>query len=88
MNIITLKVAGKSTVKSVAGSITKSIEEGKNVELLAVGASSVNQATKAIAMARSFIANKGNDLYCAPGFTSVTIEGEEKTAIRFVLKVV
>ena len=87
METITLKVAGRSTVKSVAGSITKSIEEGKQVELLSCGAGATNQATKAIAMARSFIANKGRDLYCAPGFTTIQIDGEDKTAIKFILKV-
>lgn len=86
MGVNKLKVAGKSSVKSVAGSIVKSFEDGKEVELYAIGASAVNQSVKAIAMARGFMSTKGYDLYVAPGFTTTEIDGEEKTAIRFVLK--
>lgn len=86
MAINKLKVAGKSPVKSVAGSIVKSFEDGKEVEVYAIGASSVNQAVKAMAMARGFMSAKGYDLYIAPGFSTAEIEGENKTAIRFVLK--
>jgi stage V sporulation protein S len=85
-NTITLKVAGNSSVRSVAGSITKCFEDGMNVEVTAIGAGAVNQATKSIAMARSFIATKGKDLYSAPGFCTLDIDGNEKTAIRFTLK--
>lgn len=81
-----LRVAGKSSVKAVAGSITKSFEEGKGVEVHAIGASAVNQSVKAIAMARGFLSTKGYDLYVAPGFATTTIDGEEKTSIKFVLK--
>jgi stage V sporulation protein S len=83
-----LKVAGKSSVKSVAGSIVKSFEDGNEVEIYAIGASSVNQSVKAIALARGFMSAKGYDLYVAPGFSNTTIDGEEKTTIRFVLKLI
>lgn len=83
-----LKVSSKSSVKSVAGSIVKSFEDGKDVHVTAIGASALNQATKACAMARGIMSTKGYDLYLAPGFFTTTIDGEEKTAIRFVLKLV
>lgn len=87
MNEINLiKVASSSSVKSVAGSITKSFDEGKGVEITVIGAGAVNQAVKAIAMARGFLSVKGRDLYVAPGFNTIQIDGEEKTAIKFVLK--
>lgn len=85
-NVNTIKVASSSSVKAVAGSITKSIEENKSVEVTAIGAGAVNQAVKAIAMARGFISVKGLDLYTAPAFSTTTIDGVEKTAMKFVLK--
>jgi stage V sporulation protein S len=85
-NVNTLRVAGNSSVKAVAGSITKSFEDKKEVEILAIGASAVNQAIKACAMARGFMSTKGYDLYLAPGFSTTQIDGEEKTTIRLVLK--
>lgn len=81
-----IRVSGKSPVKAVAGSITKSFEHNNEVEIHAVGASSINQGIKAIAMARGFLATKGYDLVCRPGFSTIMIGEEEKTAIRLVLK--
>ena len=83
-----IKVASSSSVKSVAGSIVKSYEDGAiKVEMTAIGAGAVNQAVKSIAMARGFLSAKGRDLYVAPGFDTVTIGGAPRTSIRFVLKV-
>lgn len=48
--------------------------------------SAVNQTVKAIAMARGFLSVKGRDLYCAPGFHTIQINGEDRTAMKFVLK--
>ena len=81
-----IRVSGKSPVKSVAGRITKTFEHNNEVEIEAVGASAINQGIKAIAMARGFLAIKGYDLVCRPGFYTITIGQEEKTAIRLVLK--
>lgn len=83
-----IRVAGNSSVKAVAGSITKSFDDKKEVEVYAIGASAVNQATKACAMARGFLATKGYDLVVAPGFSTTEIDGEEKTTIRLVLKLI
>jgi stage V sporulation protein S len=81
-NIVPIKVASKSNVKSVAGSITKTLEDGNIAEVTTIGAGSLNQATKAIAMARGFIANKGKDAVVRPGFGDTTIDGEERTVIK------
>jgi stage V sporulation protein S len=78
MAVNKLKVAGKSSVKSVAGSIVKSFEEGKEVEVNAIGASAVNQAVKAIAMARGFMSTKGYDLYVAPGSHLPQLKGKKR----------
>jgi len=85
-NVKTIKVASGSNVKSVAGSIAKSILGNESVEVKAIGAGAVNQATKALAMARGFISVQGMDLYVAPAFTNVAIGSESKTAIKFVVK--
>jgi stage V sporulation protein S len=56
------------------------------VEVQAVGAGAVNQAVKAIAITRGFVAPNGIDLIAIPAFTKVEIEGEERTAIRFLVQ--
>jgi stage V sporulation protein SpoVS len=78
-----LKVAGKSSVPSVAGSIVKSIEDGRDVELHAIGASAVNQTCKAIATARGILATKGIEALSRLGFSTTEINGEERTMIIF-----
>lgn len=52
----------------------------------AIGAGAVNQAVKAIAIARGYVAPSGIDLVCVPAFADVEIEGEERTAIKFLVK--
>lgn len=80
-----LRVAGNSNVKSVAGSITKCLEEGYDVELYTIGAGATNQCAKGIAMARGFVATKGRDLVTRIGFSPTIINGEEKTCMKFVV---
>lgn len=81
----TLKVAGKSDVNKTAGMIAHLIQEGKKVELQAVGAGAVSQAVKSIAVARGFVATTGINLSCVPAFTEVEIDGTTRTAIRLKL---
>lgn len=82
-DINVLKVAGKSNVSNVAGSIVKSIEDGKDVELHAIGASSVNQTCKAIASARGILATKGYEALVRIGFSETKIDGEPRTMLIF-----
>jgi stage V sporulation protein S len=79
----TLKVSSKSRPKSVAGALSTVVERDHRVALQAIGAGAVNQAVKAIAIARSFLAPKGLDLVTSIGFATMTIDGHEKSAIRF-----
>ncbi|MBM7556870.1 stage V sporulation protein S [Halanaerobacter jeridensis] len=81
-----LKVASKSDPKAVAGALAGVIREEGTVELQAVGAGALNQAVKAIAIARGYVAPSGVDLYCIPGFADIEIEGEERTAIKLIIK--
>jgi stage V sporulation protein S len=81
-----LKVAASSNPHSVAGAIAGSVRESQRAEIQAIGAGAVNQAVKAVAIARNFLQNDGIDLVCVPGFAQVEVEGEQKTAIRLVLE--
>ena len=84
-----LMVSGSSPVRELAGSIAKSYESGNNnIELRAIGASSVNQMYKALATARSIFAQKGLDLLVKPGYDEAEIKGEKKTVMiaRIVIK--
>ncbi|UMZ72567.1 stage V sporulation protein S [Natranaerofaba carboxydovora] len=81
-----LKVSAKSNANSVAGAIAGSMREKGKVEVQAIGAGAVNQAIKAIAIARGYVAPSGIDLIFIPGFTDVEIEGEERTAVKLFIE--
>ena len=76
-------VSSKSPVAAVAGAIAKSIREGNSVALQSIGAGALNQAVKAIAAARSYLAADGLDVVCAPSFVLVMIDDAERSALRF-----
>ena len=81
-----LKVSADSKPKAVAGALAAVLREKGSVELQAVGAGAVNQAVNAIAITRGFVAPNGIDLIAIPAFTTVESEGEERTAIRFLVQ--
>lgn len=81
-----LKVSADSKPKAVAGALAAVLREKGKVEMQAVGAGAVNQAVKAIAITRGFVAPNGIDLVAIPAFTKVIIDGEERTAIRFLVE--
>lgn len=78
-----LKVSAKSNPNLVAGAIAGILRENKEVELQAIGAGSVNQAVKAIAVAKVFLEEDGIAITCLPCFTEVSVGTESRTAIRF-----
>ena len=49
-------------------------------------AGALNQAVKAIAIARGFVAPHGIDLVCVPAFADIEIDGEERTAIKLIVE--
>lgn len=81
-----LKVSTKSNPNSVAGALAAIIKEKSIVEIQAVGAGAINQAIKAVAIARGFVAPTGKDIVCIPAFTDIEIEGEERTAIKLIIQ--
>ena len=80
-----LTVASKSNPNNVAGAIAGVVREEGKVELQAIGAGAINQTTKAIAISRGYVAPSGIDLVCIPAFKDIEIEGEERTAIKFIV---
>ncbi len=81
-----LKVSSKSKPNSVAGALANAFREKQTVEIQAVGAGSLNQAIKAIAIARGYVAPTGKDLVCVPAFSDIVIDGEERTAIKLIVE--
>jgi stage V sporulation protein S len=82
----TLRVSAKSKPNTVAGAVAGVIREQGIVELQTVGAGALNQAVKAIAIARGFLAPSGIDLVCVPSFSDIQIDGAERTAIRLLVQ--
>ena len=81
-----LKVSSKSKPNSVAGALANVFREKGKVEIQAIGAGALNQAIKSIAIARGFVAPSGKDLICIPAFSDISIDGEERTAIKLIVE--
>lgn len=81
-----LKVSAKSNPNSVAGALAGVLREKGHAEMQAIGAGAINQAVKAVAIARGFVAPSGMDLICIPAFTDIVIDGEERTAIKLLVQ--
>ncbi|MGN0710382.1 MAG: stage V sporulation protein S [Anaerovoracaceae bacterium] len=81
-----LKVSARSNPNSVAGALAGVLREKGDAEIQAIGAGALNQAIKAVAIARGFVAPGGVDLVCVPAFTDIQIEGEERTAIKLIVE--
>ncbi|MDI6891586.1 MAG: stage V sporulation protein S [Actinomycetota bacterium] len=81
-----LKVSTKSNPNSVAGALAGVLREKGGAELQVIGAGALNQAIKAIAIARGFVAPSGLDLIVIPAFTDIIINGEERTGIRLIVE--
>jgi stage V sporulation protein S len=80
-----LRVSAGSNPQSVASAIAHAIYDNRQVKLRAVGAGAVNQAVKAIAISRGYVAPRGLDLVCVPGFTTIESRDGEISAIVFAI---
>ena len=81
-----LKVSSKSSPNSCAGAMAGVLRQQGAVEVQVVGAGALNQAIKAVAIARGFVAPSGIDLVCVPTFADIEIDGESRTAIRLLVQ--
>ena len=81
-----LKVSSKSNPNSVAGALAGVLRQAGAVEVQVVGAGALNQAVKAIAIARGFVAPSNIDLVCIPTFADIEIDGQSRTAIRLAVE--
>ena len=80
-----IKVSAQSRSTAVAGAIAGVMREHGYAEVQAIGASAVNQAIKAIAIARGYLEQDQIDLAIVPSFTEVDIDGNERTAVRLAV---
>ena len=78
-----IKVSAKSRSTAVAGAIAAVVREHRYAEVQAIGAGAVNQAVKALAIARGYLSRDEIDIIFTPFFTEVDIDGQERTAVRF-----
>ena len=81
-----LKVSTKSNPSKVAGAIANIFRDSKTAKIQTIGAGSLNQAVKAIAIARGFVAPMGVNLVVIPAFSDIEINGEQKTAIKLIIE--
>ncbi|MGI9860323.1 stage V sporulation protein S [Moorella naiadis] len=81
-----LKVAARSNPNSVAGALVGVLREKGGVEIQAVGAGALNQAIKAVTIARGFVAPRGLDIVCIPAFVDIEIDGQERTAVKLIIE--
>ncbi|MBV9410704.1 MAG: stage V sporulation protein S [Acidimicrobiia bacterium] len=81
-----LKVSSRSNPNSVAGAMAGVVRQSGAVEVQVVGAGALNQAVKAIAIARGYLTPSNVDLVCIPTFADIEIDGESRTAIRLSIE--
>ncbi len=81
-----LKVSSKSNPSKVAGAIANIFRTEGKLEIQTIGAGSLNQAIKAVAIARGFVAPSGSNLVITPAFSDITIDGINKTAIKLIIE--
>jgi stage V sporulation protein S len=81
-----IKVASTSRATSVAGAIAAVMRERSETEVQAIGAGAVNQAVKALAIARQYLVDDQINIVCTPQFIDLEIQGNERTAVRFTVE--
>jgi len=81
-----IKVKAVSRTAAVAGAIAGVIREQKHAEVQAIGAGAVNQAVKALVLAKNFLVQDGIDIVFIPEFVNIEIDDKVRTAIKFVVE--
>jgi stage V sporulation protein S len=81
-----IKVSSKSNPNKVAGAIASIFREKRELEIETIGAGALNQAIKAVAIARGFVIPSGDNLVVIPSFNDIVIGDEAKTAIKLIIE--
>ena len=81
-----IKVSANSRTSAVAGAIAGVMREHKHAEVQAIGAGAVNQAVKALVLAKGYLNGDGISVVCVPEFVDVDIDGKVRTAIKLVIE--
>ena len=81
-----LKVSSQSKPSAVAGAIAGVIRDAGRAEVQAIGAGAINQAVKAVAIARGYLAPAGMDIVCVPAFVDVRVNNEDRTAMKLIVE--
>lgn len=85
MDVDIIKVSARSRTASVAGAVAGVMRDIGRAEVQAIGAGAVNQAIKAIAIARGYLLDEGQDIVCVPSFVDIMIDSSERTALRILV---
>jgi stage V sporulation protein S len=85
-NMDVIKVKATSRTAAVAGAIAGVIREHKRAEVQAIGAGAVNQAVKALVLAKGYLAEDGINIISIPEFVDVDIDGKVRTAIKLTVE--
>jgi stage V sporulation protein S len=81
-----IKVSGTSRTSAVAGAIAGVVRDNNRADIQAIGASAINQATKAMILARGYLLQDGINVVCIPEFVDVEIDGKVRTAVKFAVE--
>ena len=85
MTVSIIKVSTRSKTASVAGAIAGVMRDVRRAEVQAIGAGAVNQAIKAIAIARGYLLEEDYDIICIPSFVEIMIGDAERTALHLLI---
>lgn len=77
-----LKVSSTSKPSLVAGALANIMKQETHIKIQVIGAAALNQAIKAVAIARGYMTPSGKDIYLVPSFYDVEIDHENRTALR------
>lgn len=77
-----IKVKANSRTAAVAGAIAGVVREHHRADVQAIGAGAINQAVKALVLAKGYLAEDGINVICIPEFVDVDIDGKVRTAIK------
>lgn len=81
-----IKVSGTSRTSAVAGAIAGVFRDNKRADVQAIGAGAVNQAIKAMVLAKGYLLEDGFEVIFIADFVEVEIEDKVRTAIRFAVE--